>query len=565
MTIAKIFPQDSDAVRIIPLGGCGEFGMNLTAYLHRERLFVVDCGVMFPDPMKLGVEAVIPGVHDLFEQAGGPLAYFLTHGHEDHIGAMPYVIERWPAPIYCTAWTAELLRGKFNRRGYGDRFPITVVEPGDHIRAEGFDVEYVHVNHSIPMSCALVIRTPKLKVFHTGDFRIDPTPVIEPKVDLEYLSELGKEGIDLMLSDSTNATREGFGPSEKAVIKPLSKIFDDTKGAVVITTFSSNFWRIKSIIDICVEKGRKLLVLGRGVDNAISAAGETGIWTMPRGLRVEEENASQVPRGKLCVIATGSQGEFRSAMIRIALGEHKGFKIKDGDTVVFSSRIIPGNERIVQTMMSWIDKAGGKVVTTREDPGIHVSGHAWRGEILELMKRLKPKMFLPIHGTFTHMHANQTLLAEAGLSKSKTLLIENGDVVDAVRGKLDRAGQIEVPLEFIDGESYLPIAYETLRQRLRIGENGGAFVSGVFNRKRKDWDVDPVLLLQGIELPWGTDTDEWHADAVQRIMTGVEKFLKLGKIDSDAINEEVRVTLRRHFSAVLGKKPVVITQIHLSS
>jgi len=214
-------------------------------------------------------------------------------------------------------------------------------------------------------------------------------------------------------------------------------------------------------------------------------------------------------------------------------------------------------------MMSWIDKAGGKVVTTREDPGIHVSGHAWRGEIVEFMKRLKPKMFLPIHGTFTHMHANQTLLQEAGLSSSKTLLIENGDVIDAKRGKLEKIAKIDAQMEFIDGESLLPIAYETLRQRLRIGENGGAFISGVFDLHKNSWLIEPEIILQGIELAWDTDRDAWLADAEARVAENVLRVANGNASNREMLNEEARVTLRRHFVAVLGKKPVVITQIHI--
>jgi ribonuclease J len=254
-------------VRIIPFGGCGEFGMNMTGYICEDRLYLVDAGVSFPDPSKLGVESIFPDLTEWISQFGGVYAYIITHGHEDHIGALPYMLERWPGPVYATPWTAELLDNKLSRRGVSLRYPIHKVNPGDKVKCEDFSIEYVAFNHSIPGACGLMIRQGQFNIFHTGDFKFDFTPILEKPVDLEYLKKLGREGIQVLLADSTNSHIPGYCPSEQTVIEPLKEAFDSAgDGAVIVTTFSSNFWRIKTILDICKESGRKVVILGGGVD-----------------------------------------------------------------------------------------------------------------------------------------------------------------------------------------------------------------------------------------------------------------------------------------------------------
>ena len=558
---ATLIPEDQNTIRIIPLGGCGEFGMNMTAYICSGKLFVVDCGVMFPDPMKLGVEAVIPKVHEIFKQCGGVYAWVITHGHDDHIGALPYLIDKYPAPMYATPWTAELIQNRFNRKGIGDRHPITVVEPGDHVTAEGFDAEYVAVNHSIPHACALFIRTPQMNIFHTGDFRIDDTPVIEEPISRSLLRKIGDEGVHLLLADSTNAQKKGIGPSESSVKGPLGETMDNATGAVVITTFSSNFWRIKQIVDLCIEKGRKLLILGPGVEASFAAAAAVGMYRIPDGVRVDESQARHVPRKELVVIATGSQGEYRSAMMRISLGEHKAFKIQDGDVVVFSSRMIPGNERTAQMMMAKLEKLGARIITTRQNPGIHVSGHAFSGEIAELMRCLRPKQFIPIHGTFSHLHANELIPAEHQLKDTKSYTMENGDVMDVTKTSVKRFKRIDPESEFIDSESYVPIAYETLRERLRIGELGMAIIGGVFSMEKKDFVHAPVITIQGLAFPHTINGKVWLEEASMYVAEAVITGAKTGVCTPESVNEDARVTMRRHLSGMFGKKPVVLTNL----
>ena len=382
--------------------------MNLTCYLHEGKHYVIDCGIRFSEPVKLGTDAVVPKVDQFFEQVGGVDAYIITHGHEDHIGALPYIVERWPAPIYATPWAANLLSRKFARRGMDeDDYPISIVEAGDRVRDDSIEIEYLHVNHSIPHACALVIRTRELTVFHTGDFKFDATPIREAPIDLEYLSQLGENGIDLVLADSTNADKSGYCPSERTVEAPLTRLLTSAQGAVFLSTFSSNLWRLITIFEACQAANRRVFVQGTGIAISLEIAKETGVYEPPPGVLVDAAEVGSLDRRDFVVLATGCQGEWRAAMSRISHGEHRDISVESGDTVILSARIIPGNERSIFAMIDRFKRLGAYVITPKDEPEIHVSGHAYGGELQELIQRLQPKYYLPVHGAYTQMLANQ--------------------------------------------------------------------------------------------------------------------------------------------------------------
>lgn len=559
-------PSDPNLLRLVPLGGCGEFGMNLTAYLHKGRLFVVDCGVRFPEPAKLGTDAVIPNVDPHFAAAGGVTAYFMTHGHEDHIGALPHVIQKWPAPIYATPWTAGLLRNKFQKYGIpADKHPITIVEAGDTVRAPDFDVEWVHVNHSIPQSCALVIRTPGISIFHTGDFKYEQHPLVEPPMNFDYLSKLGAQGIDLLLADSTNAEKPGLGPGESAVLQPLVEQFRAASGAVLVTTFSSNLWRLVSVAKACQQAGRKLYLAGNGLETTLTLAKETGLYYLPESLQVTEDRVSSIPRKDLCVLATGCQGEGRSAMARIARHEHKHFALAPGDTVIFSSRIIPGNEKSVIYLTESYKRQGAIVVTAREAPGIHVSGHAYGGEIRLLHQALRPTYFLPVHGNYSQLAANLDQAGKAGHPEERRRIIETGDVLDVSRANgVVHKGTVEVELAYVDSDSSAVIPYATLRERLKIGELGCAIMTGTFAKATGAWVAPPELDLIGLGIPTGNDRASVAAEARRIVEREMPRLAASGsKLSDPGVCEEIRIILRRQLLAMLKKKPIVVVKIQL--
>ncbi len=554
-------PSDPKTLRIIPMGGCGEFGMNLTAYLWQKKLFVIDCGVKFPDPIRLGTDAVLPDVSPYFTEAGGVYAYIITHGHEDHIGALPHVLKKWPAPVYATGWSAELLKMKLQRLGEDpDRYPVTIVQAGDHVRVDEFDVEFVHMNHSIPHTCALFIRTPALNVFHTGDFKFDDQPLLEAPADWTRLKAIGVEGVDLLLADSTNAEKAGLCPGEATVVGPLTAVLKAAPEAVLLSTFSSNLFRLKSIADACIAAGRRVFIAGTGLENTLGIAKTLDLYHFPESLRINEDQVGRFPRSKLVVLATGCQGEWRSAMARIAKQEFKAFRVKAGDTVVLSSRIIPGNEKALLTMFNEFQKAGARIITAREVPGIHVSGHAYQGDLNLLHDALKPRFFAPVHGAFGQLKANQGRGEAAG---SISQLIETGDVLDARRDGIENVGKIEISLNYVDGDSGVVMSYETLRDRLRIGELGCALVTGVYDCGKKDWVVPVEVELTGLALPQSDDGAGWLRQVAGRVANEAAKLAQGKGAEGTNLDEGIRIFLRRQLFQVLKKKPVVLVKLHL--
>lgn len=548
----------SDSIRIIPFGGCGEFGMNMTGYICDDRLYLVDAGVSFPDPSKLGVESIFPDMAPWIEQFGGVYAYIITHGHEDHIGALPFMLQRWPGPIYTTPWTASLIDNKLNRRGIAAKYPINIVRPGERVSCEDFEVEFVQFNHSIPDACGLMIRQGKFNIFHTGDFKFDFTPVIEKPVDISYLEKLGNEGIQLLLADSTNAHIKGFCPSETAVLEPMKNAFAEAVGgAVLVTTFSSNFWRLKTILDACEASGRKALILGGGLDNCLKVASELGMFTPTPGLIIDSSVASNIDRSKLCVIATGSQGEWRSALMRMANGEHKQFSICPGDTVIFSSRTIPGNERIIQHMMSMLERRGAKIFSVRNDPLIHVSGHGYREELKGLLKALKPKNFVPVHGTFSHLTSNSKIPAEVGLTKTKSYVIENGDVIDVDSSTITISDRIDLDHLFVDSESLELLPYDVLRERLRVGELGLILISAAYDQTDMELLGKVRVNVQGLVPPTGMDDEEFERALINAAKKGFKHAASSHELDIESLEDHARVEVRRYCHQVFRKKPVV--------
>ena len=551
------------ALRIIPMGGCGEFGMNLTAYIASGKLFVVDAGVRFPEPERLGVDAIVPAVDTWFQAIGGVHAYIITHAHEDHLGAVPHLLPKWPAPVYGTAWTIELLRLKLTKLGHDpNAFTLVTVEPGDHVTTTGFDAEYIHVNHSIPMTCCLFIRTPDLNVFHTGDFKFEEHPMLEPATDFALLKRIGDEGVDLLLTDSTNADKDGHCPGEETVFEPLKRVVEHCTGAAIITTFASNLWRLKTIADVCVATGRRLCICGNGIETTLMIAKKLILYHLPESLRLAEDQVATFPRNRLVVLATGCQGEWRSALARMAAGSHRSITVGPGDTVIWSSRMIPGNEKAVFAMTNSFLRAGAKIVSGRDAPDIHVSGHAFGGDVERLVQTLRPRHFLPVHGSFTHMQANLGRPLSAGMTASSTL-IENGDVLDVSRDGVVKAGKIDIELEFVDAEAGVLISQGTLRERLRVGELGMALVDGVFDQSAKEWRAGPNISLNGLCLPLMVNTDEWLEKMGRQLAHHLRPLLSQAQSTPDGVTEEARLFVRRQLTRLLRKKPVVLVKLHI--
>jgi ribonuclease J len=444
------------------------------------------------------------------------------------------------------------------RRGINMRYPINHVRPGDKIQCEDFSIEYVPFNHSIPEACGLMIRQGNFNIFHTGDFKFDFTPVMEKAVDLNHLKKIGSEGIHLLLADSTNSHIKGHCPSEQTVIQPLQEAFDSAgDGAMIVTTFSSNFWRLKTILDLCQANGRKVLILGGGLDACLKIASDTGVYSPPKGLIIEPSAVSNTERRKLCVLATGSQGEWRSALMRMAKGEHRMFSICPGDLVVFSSRTIPGNERIIQYMMSLLERRGARIFSARNNPLIHVSGHGYRDELKGLLTALRPKFFMPVHGTFSHLTSNSQIPAEVGLTDTRSFVIENGDVIDVDGKGVTIADRIDIDHFFVDSESYTLLSHEILRQRLRIGELGLVVVALACDINERRILSEPKIEVYGLVPPGRQDLETFKQEISDAARAGFQRALSAREDSEEDLEEAIRIEVRRMLFQSLGKKPVV--------
>lgn len=555
--LPPLIPQDG-RIRLVPLGGCGEFGMNMTLFLFQKKAFLIDCGIMFPEESKLGVETVFPRIEALLNFVPKIEAYIITHGHEDHIGALPFVYQWWKAPLYAPSWARGLIERKFDRHGLKISTPLHTIEDGDVVDGGVARFEYVQLNHSIPDACALMIDAGGKKIFHTGDFKLDAQAIGEKPYNRDRLISLGKRGIDLLLCDSTNAQLEGRCPGEASVEEPLKRAFSQVKGAVIVTTFASNLWRLITIVRTAHAQGRRVLALGSGLLQCLEMARERNLLDdLPKGVWITEAEYLNIPRENLCVMATGSQGESRAVIARLASGEQRNFSLEEGDGVIFSSRTIPGNERVVQMLMADLEKRGVTVFSARTHPGIHVSGHAYREEVKEMLTHLAPRYFVPIHGTFSHLKANARNALDPAFDLDGIVDVEDGSILDLKEdGALVQSKEL-FPLEslYVDSESNLPLEYSKLRERLKVGEQGLVVISAAISGGQL---AAPLSFdLRGV-----AGADDAFLEKLSEATHGyVEATISNAEVLEEA-EENLRLFVRKKFFQAFKKKPVVIAVIH---
>lgn len=552
-------------IHLLPIGGVGEFGMNMMGVYYNKNLYIIDAGVLFPDERKLGITSIIPSVDDVFKETKGVSAYIITHGHEDHIGALPYLLPKWPAPIYATPWTAVLIRRKLEKFNLLEHAEIITVMPGDHAKFGALSFEYFQVHHSIPDACSLIIRTPDVTVFHTGDFKIESDKSQQKPMNFSRLQSIGEEGVDLLLVDSTNAAKEGVSGDEISVKKPLKNIIKNAPGRTFISTFASNLFRLATIADICAEEGKKLVISGRSLANTFENAEKLGYYNPAHHLILSEDDMHQYDDKDLVILASGSQGEWRSVLYRMAYKEHKRLIVKDTDSFVFSSRVIPGNEKSILNMTASIEKQGGTIISPRDFPGIHVSGHACQDEIIKLIDLLQPKKYLPVHGGFSQLLRNKGLAVSKNISIIEGDIIEDGSPLLVTKDAVTALDVVPMEKEFVDQDSYIPLSYTIMRERLRIGDSGLAVISGVFNSKKKTWSSGPSITLKGLDTKYNVELTKWLKEQESLVAKEVIKNHNHQVSDLATLNESARISLRRLLFQYFKKKPVVIPQIWFSS
>ena len=532
----------------VPLGGTGEIGMNLNLYGIDGRWLMLDCGVTFADEHVPGVDLILPDPRFIEERRDGLEAIVLTHGHEDHLGAVAHLWPRLECPVYATPFTVALMRRKLAEAGLRDRVPLHEIPLGARFSLGPFDIEFVTVTHSILEPNAVAVRTRLGTVVHSGDFKIDPEPLIGDVTHRETLEALGNEGVAALVCDSTNATRKGTSGSEGALRRSLDELIGGLTGRVAVTTFASNAARLDTLVKIAHRHGRHVALVGRSLWRIVEAAREAGyLADLPPIL--SDSEAAWLPPDKVMLIATGCQGEPRAAMYRIASGDHPHVSLSEGDTVIFASKIIPGNERAINRLHNRLIDAGIRLITEK-DRFVHVSGHPMRDELTQFHRWLKPDVLVPVHGEPRHLAAHAALGLANGVPQAP--VVRNGDVLRIAPGPAEVTGQVETGRLVVDGRATLPFDDEVLRARRRLMREGAIFVALVADR-RGNLLAEPRWRAEGV--PVG---DAFAGrDLGAAIAAALETLPRAKRLDDDALREAARLCVRRLLRRGVAKRPSV--------
>ncbi len=486
----------AEKMKIIPLGGLDEIGKNMTVYEYGGELIVVDCGMGFPGDDMYGVDLVIPDVTYLVKQRSRIRGMFITHGHEDHIGSIPYVLKQVNMPIYCTRLTAGLIKLKLEEHGLLKQTKLITVEAGEMIRVGKFYVEFIHVNHSIADSVAFAIHTDMGVIVHTGDFKIDSTPIDGDVIDLGRFGELGREGVLALLADSTNVERPGYTMSERTVGKTFDRLFTGCKQRIIVTTFASNIHRIQQVIDAAAANKRKVAVTGRSMENIMRVSTELGYMKVPKGVVVDLNKIKNVPKEQQVIITTGSQGEEMSALYRMAFSTHKQIDLGPGDKVIISASAIPGNEKTVGRVINELFRKGVEVVYDRAD-ALHVSGHACQEELKIIHALVRPRFFIPVHGEQRHLRRHIALALDMGMDRRNIVLPEIGNVIELTARTVKVNGSVPCGEVMVDGSGVGDVGAVVLRDRKILAEDGMVVVILNISSHNNQLIGEPEIITRG--------------------------------------------------------------------
>ncbi len=543
-------------LRIIPLGGLQEIGKNMTAFEYGEDIVIIDCGMGFPDDDMLGVDLVIPDISYLLQNAHKVKGILITHGHEDHIGSIPYVLAQLDVPIFGTRLSLGIIEGKLDENPPPHKPRLNTVEAGDRVKLGAFTAEFIHVNHSIADACAIALFTPSVTVYHSGDFKLDVSPIDGRIMDLTRIGTLGKEGVDLLLCESTNAERGGYTPSERTVGSSLERIFSQYEDKrLIIATFSSNVHRVQQIINASAAHGRKVAVLGRSMVNVIGAAAELGYMNLPDGVLIDITEIKRYRPEELTLITTGSQGEPMSALYRIAFSEHDKVKLTPGDVVVLSASAIPGNEKLVGKIINALVKNGVKVVNDSTED-VHVSGHACKEEIKLLMALLKPKYFMPVHGEDRHLYANKEIAEFMGIPSQNIFVSEIGKVLEVTAKGAKFSGTVPSGRVLVDGSGVGDIGSVVLRDRKHLSEDGLVVVVATVDLGAGDIITGPDIVSRGFV--YVKESEELMVGARRVAAATLERALSRGVYDFAELKMLIREDLSRFINKETKRKPMIL-------
>ena len=542
-------------VKIIPLGGVNEIGKNLTAIEYKNDIVVIDCGLKFPDEDMFGIDLVIPDITYLIKNKEKVSGIFLTHGHEDHIGALPYVLRQLNVPVYGTKLTLGIVETKLKEHGLLSSTELIRVKPRDVIRLNLVSVEFIKTNHSIADSVAIAVHTPLGVVLHTGDFKIDYTPIDGELMDFARFAELGKKGVLAMMADSTNVEKPGYTKSERIVGESLTRIFGKTKGRIIIATFASNIHRIQQIIDAATVYGRKVAVSGRSMENIINVAIELGYIEVAENTLVPIDAINKYNNDQIVIITTGSQGEPMSALSRMASAEHKKVNIVEGDTIIISATPIPGNEKLVSKIVNQLFKKGAEVIYGSAE-NIHVSGHACQEELKLMQTLIKPKNFIPVHGEYRHLKQHGELAIKLGLNPKNVVIPEVGNVIEVNRSGIRKSGTVISGQIFVDGLGVGDVGNIVLRDRKHLSQDGILTVVVTLSKDNKTIVAGPDIISRGFVYVRESEglIDEAREIVRNTLLECEEKNIT----DWATLKSNVRDELRSYLYEKTKRKPMIL-------
>ncbi len=550
-------PKKPDVnVRIAFLGGLNEVGKNMTLYECENDMILVDCGLAFPEPDMLGVDLVIPDFTYVEQNVDKIKGIFITHGHEDHIGGLAYLLQRVNIPVYGTKLTIGLIEGKLQEHKILDKVKLNVIEPKDKVTLGCFEVEAIHVNHSIPDALALAINSPAGLILQTGDFKIDTTPIDGEVIDLARIAKLGEKGVLALLSDSTNAQRPGYTASERTVGESFARLFQKADGKrLIVATFASNIHRVQQIIDVAASVGRKVALSGRSLENVVETASRLGYLNIPEGILINIDSVSRYPHDKLVIITTGSQGEPMSALYRMAFSEHRRVEIGTGDYVIISATPIPGNEKTVGKVVDELLKRGAEVVYEKMYE-VHVSGHACQEELRLIMSLAKPKFFIPVHGEQKHLRSHAAIAESMGIAPGNIYIGDNGKQIELSKRKMSVVEDVPAGKIFVDGYGVGDVGSAVIRERKRLAEDGLMIISAVIEKDTGMLVAGPDIVSRGFV--YVRDSEELIAEAKLVAQIVVDECVHEGRIEWNSIRNRMRDDISRLLYDRTKRSPMVI-------
>ena len=546
--------EETQKLKVIPLGGLGEIGKNMTAIEYDDELIVIDCGIAFPDEDMYGVDLIIPDISYLIENESKLKGIFITHGHEDHIGAIPFILKQVNIPIYGTRLTIGLIENKLKEHGLLATTSLNIIKPRESAKFNHLEVEFIRNTHSIADSCSLAIHTPVGIIFHTGDFKVDLTPIDNEPMDFERISELAKEGILLLMSDSTNVERKGYTMSERAISETFTKLFEHATGRIIVATFASNIHRMQQIIDASKRYNRKVAFSGRSMENISKVATELGYLHIDDDQLVNIYNINSVADDELTLIVTGSQGEPMGALARIAFSNHRHIKLKPNDLFIISASPIPGNDKLIGRVINELYRKGCNVIY-KDLEAVHVSGHACQEELKLILRLTHPKFFMPVHGEYRHLVHHKNLAEKVGIPKDNIVVLSTGQVLELTPHSAEVNGRVRTGAIFVDGIGVGDVGNVVLRDRRMLAEGGMLIVVATIDKESKTLVSEPYIVTRGFV--YVKESEDLMNEVKQITQTEIETLLSNETNEILVMKNRIKKALERYLYEKTKRRPSI--------